>query len=202
MSSESVLIQPLLDQLRRGDPSAIGKLTELTYDRLRRLAGKMLNQSFGPLGRQHDLDSVLNTTFLTLHTALTAMAAEAKTPPTPADFFRFAAFKVRQVLLDMVGKDRRRQAKQREFEWDSDQSGWVPPPWWADGGPPPETQANWGEFLERVDGLPEPERDVFQMHFIMDMTQAEIARETGLEPKQVSRAWLKAAAAVGKFLPA
>lgn len=200
MSSESVLIQPLLDQLRRGDATAVGKLTELTYERLRRLAGKMLNQSFGALGRNHDLDSVLNNTYLKLHDALTKMAAEAKTPPTPADFFRFAAFKVRLVLLDMVRRDKQVN-KGRIDQPDSEKSVWDPPPGWEDKGPSPETQANWVEFLGRVDALPDAERDVFQMHFIMDMSQAEIAKETGMEAKQVSRAWLKAAGAIGKFLP-
>ncbi len=201
MSSESVLIQPLLDQLRRGDPSAVGKLTELAYDRLRRLAGKMLSQSFGAVGREHDLDSVLNNTYLRLHAALAKMATAAKTPPTPADFFRFAAFKIRQVLLDMADRDRR-LCHGRIEPTATDDSIVDPLPGAVDRGRSPEEQAKWVEFLVRVDGLPEAERDVFQMHFIMDMTQAEIARETGLEPKQVSRAWLKAAAAIGKFLPA
>lgn len=202
MSPDPEDIQPLLDRLRGGDATAVALLAEVAYDRLRRLAGKMLSQSFAPVGRVHDLDSVLNTTYVRLHDALTKMAAEAKTPPTPADFFRFAAFKIRHVLFDMVNKDRRQRAVQKAFEWDREDSGWVPPAWWEDKGPSPDRQADWVEFLERVDRLPELDRDVFQMHVVMAMTQAQIAKELNLEPKQVSRAWLKAAAAVGKYLPA
>jgi RNA polymerase sigma factor (sigma-70 family) len=200
MSNDSTLIQPLLDQLRRGDSTAIVKLTELAYERLRRLAGKMLNQSFGTVGRGHDLDSVLNNTYLRLHDALAKMASSALTPPTPADFFRFAAFKVRQVLLDMADRDRR-VSRGRIEQPSVEDSLWEPPPTWVDKGVRPEEAANWCEFLLRVDALPEVERDVFQMHFIMDMSQAEVAKELGMEPKQVSRTWLKAAGTIGKYLP-
>ena len=200
MSTESSVIQPLLDRLRSGDATAIARLTEHTYERLRRLAGKMLNQSFAAVGGGHDLDSVLNNTYLRLADALTKMAAQGKTPPTPADFFRFAAFKIRQVLLDMADRDRR-LCRGRIALTDPDDSLCNPLPEAVGRERSPEDQAKWVEFLVRVHDLPDGEREVFEMHFFMGMTQAEIARETGMEPKQVSRLWLKAAGRIGKYLP-
>jgi DNA-directed RNA polymerase specialized sigma24 family protein len=196
----SALIQPLLDRLRAGDAAAVHDLTALTYDRLRRLAGKMLNESFPQVARDHSLNSVLNNAHIRLGNALSSMSAQAKTPPTPADYFRFAAFKIRQVLLDMAGADRRRAELFTSYEWEDGDSVYEPTAA-GQGALVPELRARWREFLERVDALPKLERDVLQMHVLMELTQAQIAREMGLEPKQVSRAWLKAAKAVGRYLP-
>lgn len=200
MSTESVMIQPLLDRLRAGDASAIAGLAELTHDRLRRLVAKMLNESFPKAAARHDVDSVLNTTYVRLHDALAKMAAQATSPPTPADFFRFAAFKVRQVLLDTAGQDRRVGAGRLELPG-GNESGWLPPPELIDGGPGPQKLAQWREMLAQLERLPQLERDVFEMHFLMGMTQAETAEALGEEPKRVSRAWLKAAAALAQSMP-
>jgi RNA polymerase sigma factor (sigma-70 family) len=196
----SVLIQPLLDRLRAGDAAAFNDLAALTYERLRRLAGKMLNESFPQVDRHHSLNSVLHNALIRLGHALTQMAAAAKSPPTPADYFRFAAFKIRQVLLDMAGADRRQRRLFTSYEWEDGDSVYEP----AAGSQAalvPELRARWKEFLERVDALPELERDVLHLHVIMEMSQAQIAKEMRMEPKQVSRAWLKAAKAVGPYLP-
>lgn len=196
MSPEPNDVQHLLDKLRAGEASAVAALTQVTYDRLRRLAAKIVNESFPALRGVHDSDSVFNVVYLRLHTALTKMAAEAATPPTPADFFRFAAYKIRHALLDMVQADRQRRKKELGDSVLIDEDGTVEGP-----EPPPEKKAEWREFLTHVSALPEEERDVFQMHFFMDMTQAQIAQELGVTPKQVSRAWLKASKAVGPHVP-
>lgn len=196
----SVLIQPLLDRLRAGDAGAINSLVDLTYERLRRLAGKMLNESFPQVAREHSLNSVLNNAYDRLGMALKKMSAEAKTPPTPGDYFRFAAFKIRQVLLDMAGADRRRAKLFTSYQWEDGDSVYEPTAG-SQAALVPELRAKWKEFLERVDALPQLERDVLQMHVLMELTQAQIAQEMGLEPKQISRAWLKAAKAVGRYLP-
>jgi RNA polymerase sigma factor (sigma-70 family) len=202
VSPDSIAIQPLLDELRRGNAAALARLTAVTYNRLRLLAAKMVNESFPALRGVHDSDSVFNAVYLRLHTALSKMAAAASTPPTPADYFRFAAFKIRQALLDMVGADRRRMATEREFPDDQDGSILLGPDGLVQApDPPPEVKVAWAEFLARVDALPDPQRDVFHMHFLMDVPQAQIAAELRLTAKQVSREWLKACQAVGKFLP-
>jgi RNA polymerase sigma factor (sigma-70 family) len=196
----SVLVQPLLDRLRSGDAAAVNDLTGLTYERLRRLAGKMLNESFPQVARDHSLNSVLNNALIRLGDALTKMAAAAKTPPTPVDYFRFAAFKIRQVLLDMAGADRRRAKLFTSYDWEDGDSVYEPTAG-SQAALVPELRARWKEFLERVDALPKLERDVLQLHVLMELSQAQIAKEMGMEPKQVSRAWLKAAKAVGRYLP-
>jgi hypothetical protein len=57
----------------------------------------MLHGSFPDVARRHDLDSVVHETWMRFLPAL-----EKTDLPTVADFFRLAAFKFRQVLLDMA----------------------------------------------------------------------------------------------------
>src|SRR5262249_59792096 len=75
--------------------------------RLRRLANTMFAGSFPALREQHELDSVVHETWLRLLQALDQVE-----PPTVADFFRLAAHKVRQVLLDLTDRHRRRASRE------------------------------------------------------------------------------------------
>src|SRR6516165_3978312 len=103
----SVELQALLDRLRGGDREARRLLLERACERLRRLAGRMLHGSFPELARRHELDSVVHETWLRLLQAL-----DRTEPPTVADFFRLAAHKFRQVLLDMAQGERRRAQRE------------------------------------------------------------------------------------------
>src|SRR5262249_12665526 len=82
----SVALQGLLDRLRQGDREARWLLLERACERLRRLAGRMLQGSFRELARRHELDSVVHETWVRLLQAL-----DKTEPPTVADFFRLAA---------------------------------------------------------------------------------------------------------------
>src|SRR5262245_62583994 len=103
----TVQLQSLLDRLRQGDKAARREFLERVCSRLRRLAATILFGSFPNLQTRHDVDSVVHETWLRLMQAL-----DKADPPTVADFFRLAAHKIRQVLLDMV--DRQRRIDQRE----------------------------------------------------------------------------------------
>src|SRR6516165_4193838 len=104
---DSAELQGLLDRLRQGDREARRLLLERACERLRRLAERMLYGSFPELARRHELDSVVHETWLRLLQAL-----DTTEPPTVADFFRLAAHKFRQVLLDMAQGERRRAQRE------------------------------------------------------------------------------------------
>jgi RNA polymerase sigma factor (sigma-70 family) len=191
--SGSVELQGLLDRLHRGDREARRRLLERACERLRRLAGRMMHGSFPEVARRHELDSVVHETWVRLLQAL-----EKAEPPTVADFFRLAAHKFRQVLLDMAQSERRRG--QREV---IGLSG-------ADGGASaaagtthdPARLALWTEFHEKVAGLGDQERAVFEMHYYLELPQAEIARVLGLHPRKVSYLWISATEKLGEELDA
>jgi RNA polymerase sigma factor (sigma-70 family) len=179
-------LQALIDRLRQGDRRACRDLLERAHGRLRKLANRILSGSFPALRARHDLDSIVDETWLRLLQAL-----EKSEPPTVADFFRLAAHKIRQVLLDVAARERRRLGREVAAAGGSASS---------DGGPAepadrshdPARLALWTELHEKAEALPEQERTVFEMHYYLDLPQAEIARLLGLHPRKVSYLWVAA----------
>jgi RNA polymerase sigma factor (sigma-70 family) len=181
----TVQLQQLLDRLRAGDAAAKREFLEQVCQRLRRLAGKILSGSFPALQRRHDVDSVVHETWLRLVQAL-----EKVEPPTVDDFFRLAAHKIRQVLLDMTSKQRR--VDQRETLLGQTGS------FGASRGEPGnqtydgERLALWTEFHDKVANLQDDERAVFELHYYLGLPQAEIARTLNLHPRKISYLWMAA----------
>jgi RNA polymerase sigma factor (sigma-70 family) len=191
----SVELQGLLDRLRQGDREARRLLLERACERLRRLAGRMLHGSFPELARRHELDSVVHETWARLLQTL-----EKTEPPTVADFFRLAALKFRQVLLDMAQSERRRA--QREVLGLSGADSEGPAPSAASTTYDPARLALWTEFHEKVATLGEQERAVFEMHYYLALPQAEIAQVLELHPRTVSYLWIAATEKLGEWLDA
>jgi RNA polymerase sigma factor (sigma-70 family) len=183
MSDDSSILQGLLDRMKQGDQAARRELLDRACARLSRLASTMLAGSFPVLRQQHELDSVVHETWLRLLQALDQVE-----PPTVADFFRLAAHKVRQVLLDLADRQRRRWAREVPgLGGDSGAGGLT-----CEGGQTldPARLALWSEFHARVANLPEDERKVFELHYYLELPQAEIARMLDLHPRKVSYLWV------------
>jgi RNA polymerase sigma factor (sigma-70 family) len=191
----SAVLQDLLDRLRQGDRGARQLFLERACERLRRLAGRMLHGSFPELARRHEVDSVVHETWVRLLQAL-----DKTEPPTVADFFRLAAYKFRQVLLDLAQGERRRA--QREVLGLSGTDSQGPPPASANTTYDPARLALWTELHEKVATLSEQERAVFEMHYYLELPQAEIARALGLHPRKVSYLWVAATEKLGEGLDA
>jgi RNA polymerase sigma factor (sigma-70 family) len=195
MNSESSALQPLLERMNQADPTARREFLQHACSRLQKLAATILAGSFPGLRGRRDVDSVVHETYLRLMQALDQVEL-----PTVADFFRFAAHKMRQVLLDMVRAERR-FARREGAGLPEDQSE-------GGQGPEPGTTydparlAQWTEFHERVVELPEEERAVFEMHYYLDLSQAEIARLLGLHPRKVSYLWVAATEKIAEHLDA
>src|SRR6516225_4863220 len=142
----SALLQGLLDRLRQGDREARRLVLERACERLRRLAGRMLHGSFPELARRHEVDSIVHETWVRLLQAL-----EKTEPPTVADFFRLAAHKFRQVLLDMAQSERRRARREVLGLSGADSAG--PAPSAASATHDTARLALWTEFHEKVAAL-------------------------------------------------
>jgi RNA polymerase sigma factor (sigma-70 family) len=192
-SDGSVELQDLIDRMGRGDPQARRLLLERSCERLRRLAGRMLHGSFPELARRHELDSIVHETWMRLLQAL-----EKTEPPTVADFFRLAAHKFRQVLLDMAQGERRRAQREVLGLSGVDSQSAIPSP--GSTTCDPARLALWTEFHDKVATLGEQERAVFEMHYYLDLPQAEIARVLDLHPRKVSYLWIAATEKLGEGL--
>lgn len=178
-------IQTLLDRLRKGDKAARREFLEQVCGRLKRLAAKILTGSFPNLHARHDVDSVVHETWLRLMQAM-----EKSDPPTVADFFRLAAHKIRQVLLDMA--DRQRRIDQRETFLSRGDSQFGERSELGDQTYDGARLALWTEFHNKVGRLEAMERTVFEMHYYLGLPQAEIARALELHPRKVSYLWIAA----------
>lgn len=187
-------LQRLIDRLGAGDTDARHELLTHAYERLRRLAGALFYRSFPDLQQRHELDSVLNDTWPRLLQAL-----EKTRPATVADFFRLAAHKMHQVLLDMA--ERHRRLAQREFSFASASSAHHNVFHLSDSTDDPVVLALWTEFHQALTGLSEPERAVFEMHYYLDLPQVEIARILNVSPRKVSYLWVAATDKLAESLP-
>jgi RNA polymerase sigma factor (sigma-70 family) len=178
-------LQALLDRLRVGDKSARREFLEQVCARLRRLAARILFGSFPDLQARHDVDSVVHETWLRLMQAL-----DKADPPTVADFFRLAAHKIRQVLLDMASRQRR--IDQRETFLTGGDSHVAGRGDLGDQTYDAARLALWTEFHNKVGRLEEPQRSVFEMHYYLGLPQAQIAQVLNLHPRKVSYLWIEA----------
>jgi RNA polymerase sigma factor (sigma-70 family) len=192
-SDDSHLLQSLLDRLRQGDRQARQQLLEQACERLRRLAGRMLHGSFPDLAHRHEVDSVVHEASVRLLQAL-----DKREPPTVADFFRLAAHKFRQVLLDMAQSERRRNQREALGLSGLGSEGLRAPG--VSSSCDPARLALWTEFHEKVEALDELERAVFEMHCYLELPQAEIARVLDLHPRKVSYLWIEATERLGEGL--
>ena len=182
-------LQTLLDHLRQGDRQARREFLEQVCQRLQRLAAKILFGSFPSLQARHEVDSVVHETWLRLLQAL-----DKADPPTVADFFRLAAHKIRQVLLDMADKQRRIDQRETFFR-PADSQATTPPAGHAESGTQTYDGAKlalWTELHNKAGRLNEPERTVFEMHYYLGLPQAEIAKVLELHPRKVSYLWIAA----------
>jgi RNA polymerase sigma factor (sigma-70 family) len=186
-------LQNLIDRLQRGDDSARGELLARAYQRLRRIASTLFHRDFPGLKDRHDLESVVDESWPRLMRAL-----ETARPPTVEDFLRLVAHKVRQVLLDMADRQRRRDAWVRDGLLNaSERPVGVEP---ADDSLEPGRLALLTEFHRQVENLPADQRTVFDLHYYTDLPQAEVARVLGIHPRKVSYLWVAATEQLAEWL--
>jgi RNA polymerase sigma factor (sigma-70 family) len=174
-------LQEWIDRMQSEDETvrneARRQLIDLAAERLHRLAHRILRHSFPGPARDHETGSVVNEFVLRLW----KVPAE-NNPPTVADFFRLAAWHMRNILLDMARAGARRAGADREVEPVADA---------AEG---PEAMARWTEFHEQVGKLSEAERNVVILCWYLGLKQVEAARILLIHPREVSRLWVSAIA--------
>jgi RNA polymerase sigma-70 factor (ECF subfamily) len=194
---QTVFLQKLLDRLRQGDDSARRELVGCAYERLRLLARKLLHEDFPRFENLHETGSILDETALRLLKAL-----EQEQPATVRGLFALAAKKMREVLLDLARRDQRRGGEARQQAAAQGAGSQSTPPYEAaDTTHDPENLACWTEFHEKVDQLPEEEREVVDLHWYHGLSWAEIARLLGIHEKEVKRRWIRATRKLPGCLP-
>jgi RNA polymerase sigma-70 factor (ECF subfamily) len=188
MNSTTIQIQGCIDRLRQGDGAAREELIGLACERMERLTRKML-RDYPRVHRWEQTQDVLQNASMRLYRSL-----EHVTPESVVDFFKLASLNIRRELLDLVkhyygprgmGKNHATVGNRP----DSDGSGPPSPLEKPDVSGEPAHLAQWGEFHEHVEKLPDEEREVVDLLFYQGLTQEEAAAILKVSDRTVKRRW-------------
>jgi RNA polymerase sigma factor (sigma-70 family) len=175
----SSTVQVLIDRLCEGDDSARERLLARAFDRLRRLARKML-KCYPGVSRWEQTDDVLQNAVIRLDRALRSVA-----PPTAKDFFHLAAAELRRELLDLA---RRYGGPEGIGTHHSSREGVELAGTTLDSGRLAEST----EFHQRIEALPDEDREIIDLLWYQGLTQAEAAAALRISERTVNRRWIKA----------
>jgi RNA polymerase sigma factor (sigma-70 family) len=173
----TVIIQGYLDALP-GDAAAepvVRELLERAAGRLRLLCANFLHKSYPRLARPPvnlEVDELLGGVVAGLLTAL-----HKTRPPTVRRFFALANQHMRWQLNDLA-----RRVDEQPAAAALRESGVMAPPPSALG-----LSSDGRRMLEVIDGLPEDEREVFDLVGIQGLTHGEVAMVVGVSEKTVQR---------------
>jgi len=199
----TILVRRCLDRLRGGDEAARAELLRAAGERLTRLARKMFHAE-GRLRCWEETGDVLQNAMLRLLRRLHNV-----TPASPREFFRLAAGEIRRELIDLArhyfgphGPGTKHDTHAGKKAQRDTPSPAVDP---ADEEQDLNKLAEWGEFHERVDALPEEEREAFDLVWYQGLSYVAAAEVLGVSARTVTRRWqaacLKLESALGDKMP-
>lgn len=171
-----------LDDLRRGDAEARNRIIEHACDRLRSLAHRML-RGYPGVRRWCETDDVLQGALIRLHRSLAEVW-----PESARQFYGLAATQIRRELLDLARHHYGRNGYGANHHTDGGGSAEVSP----DGREAPEGLEGWTAFHESIEGLPDEQREVFNLLWYEGLTQPEAAEVLGLSLATLKRRWQSA----------
>jgi RNA polymerase sigma-70 factor (ECF subfamily) len=190
-SDQTALLQRCLDRLRAGDAAARDELLRRACDRLTHLTRKLLGDQSG-VRRWEETDDVLQNALLRLCRAL-----EQDTPRSVRDFFRLSATLIRRELIDLA---RHHRGPEGAGAHHASHPGGPETVGRPDETHEPSRLAMWGDCHRLVDALPDAEREVFDLLWYQELSQAEAAALLGVSERTVQRRWQSARLAVFRAL--
>ena len=183
-------IQKLLDKLQAGDESARNALIDHTCERIRRLTRK-LKQDYPDVGRREQTDDVLQQAVMRLHRSLQVVK-----PDNTRAFMGLAAVQIRRELIDLARKINGPEGIGANFDTnagrDSQSTGQIPRYEKAQDTAGPATLLHWTEFHQHAEKLPDEEREVFDLVYYQELSQADVAELLDLSVRTVKRRWRSA----------
>jgi RNA polymerase sigma factor (sigma-70 family) len=183
-------LQELLDRLRAGDESARDALIEHACERLRRLT-RRLKQDFPGIRRVHQTDDVFQEAVMRLYRSLQDVQ-----PENVRAFMGLAATQIRRQLIDVARKFSGPEGiganQDTNAGRDGQSSGGVPRYEKAQDTAGPATLLLWTEFHQHVGQLPDEEREIFDLIFYQELSQADAAQMVGVSERTIKRRWRSA----------
>jgi RNA polymerase sigma-70 factor (ECF subfamily) len=177
-------IQSWIEHLQAGNPSAARELINCACRRLELLTRKML-RAYPGVHRWEQTDDVVQNAAIRLYRTL-----QEVTPSSARAFFHLAAVSIRRELIDLARHYYGPEGAGAHHQSNGDVAGSHPPPYeTADASGDPSRLAAWGEFHRLIEGLPEEEREVFDLLWYQGLTQGQAAAVLDLSERTVKRRW-------------
>jgi RNA polymerase sigma factor (TIGR02999 family) len=174
-------ITVLLKKVRAGEQNADGRLAELVYHELHRIAAKRMRSERGA----HTLTAtaLVNEAWLRLGPDMAGMDFKDR-----QHFFAVAATAMRRILVDYARARKSSKRGGAPLQLDAN----------ALDVPPPKINDNMmlavNDALERLAGVKPRAAHVVEMRFFMGLTHQEIATALQIERRTVERDWVMARA--------
>jgi RNA polymerase sigma factor (sigma-70 family) len=187
--SESAAIEGWIHRLKAGDDQARKELLNCACERLTRLTRNML-KGFGRVKRWEQTDDVVQNALLRLYRSLADVQ-----PASAVEFYRLAALNVRRELLDLAKHyygPRGLGANYASVDKGADQSQAEPAADQPAAGDDPSQLEAWAAFHEQVERLPDEEKEVFDLLWYQELSQAEAAALLKISERTVKRRWASA----------
>ena len=187
--NQSVVIEGCIQRLHAGDEKAREELLNCACDRLTRLTRKML-KGFGRVKRWEQTDDVVQNAMLRLYRSLADVQ-----PADTVEFYKLAALNIRRELLDLAKHYYGPQghgANYASLAQKSDQSQAELPIERAASVDNPGEAEPWTAFHEQVERLPADEKEVFDLLWYQELSQAEAAELLNVSERTVKRRWASA----------
>ena len=181
-STGDTRLQSLINAVRAGDPRARELLIGHASNRVLVLTRRMFRGRPG-LQRWEQTDDVFQNAMLRLHRALETTEVE-----TVRHFFNLATIQIRRELIDLGRKHFGPHGIGRNHHTDHQ------PPDQAGGTlhaleSEPSDLAEWTEFHERAQRMPDEEREVFDLLYYEGLSQDEAAAVLGVSVRTIRRRW-------------
>ncbi|MCE9534302.1 MAG: RNA polymerase sigma factor [Planctomycetes bacterium] len=183
-ASQWATIQQMLPRAANGDDAALDALLRHCGERLTILTRRMLGR-YARVRRWAETDDVLQNALVRLVGALRSVK-----PQTSREFLALATLQIRRELIDLarhyygpegVGANHHSRGPQQGTP--ADQEG---PP---DVRDEPSSIAQWAELHEQIDLLPVEEREVLDLLFYQEFSQAEAAEALNVSVRTIQRRW-------------
>ncbi len=179
----STNINCLLAKIAAKEPKAKEELIAHSLDRLRKLSRKMFRKHPN-LCTLEETDDIVQKLVIRIHKTL-----ENLQPEDTASYFKLASQNLRWVLQDLARSSiARNKAKNSGDMSTSTRRGELLNTKDPDGGP--SNYAEWTDFYEKINLLPDENKQIFDFLWFQGLSQTEAATVLKIPLRTLSRKWM------------